>query len=81
MKNYINEIIKKGDPSIEELIKCLELVRENGDVVVVKFDGERTKDQYTLFVTFSKLKNKNMIRVDDSNLKEALVKLLTIYVE
>lgn len=63
-----------------DLIDCLDLVRKNGDVVVVKFDGEREQDFYTLFITFSLTKNKSMIRIDHSNLRDAILELLKRYI-
>jgi len=32
--------------TLEELIRCLEIVRQSGNVVVVKLDGERSENQY-----------------------------------
>ncbi|KUY30389.1 hypothetical protein ATB96_01730 [Elizabethkingia ursingii] len=68
------------NPSMTDLIDCLDLVRKNGDVVVVKFDGEREQDFYTLFITFSLTKNKSMIRIDHSNLRDAILELLKRYI-
>ena len=68
------------NPSMTDLIDCLDLVRKNGDVVVVKFDGEREQDFYTLFITFSQTKNKSMIRIDHSNLRDAILELLKRYI-
>ncbi|SHM01897.1 hypothetical protein [Chryseobacterium polytrichastri] len=68
------------NPSMTDLIDCLDLVRKNGDIVVVKFDGEREQDFYTLFITFSLTKNKSMIRIDHSNLRDAILELLKRYI-
>lgn len=75
----IKEVLEEN-PSIENLIDCLDTIRKNGDVVVLKFDGEREKDFYTLFVTFPPSKNKSMIRIDQSNLKDAIIELLKKYI-
>ncbi|MDV3753984.1 hypothetical protein [Elizabethkingia anophelis] len=68
------------NPSMADLIDCLDLVRKNGDIVVVKFDGEREQDFYTLFITFPVNKNKSMIRIDHSNLRDAILELLKKYI-
>ncbi|MCO4294442.1 hypothetical protein NF867_16390 [Solitalea sp. MAHUQ-68] len=78
---FIREVIIKHDPSIEELISCFECIKENGDVVVIKFDGERTLNQYTVFVTFPNDPTREMIRSDDSDLRTAFVKVLRLYLE
>lgn len=76
---FIKEIIEKQNPSLEELISCFEKIKLNGDVAVIKFDGERESNEYTVFVSFPKGK-REMIRADESNLKVALLKVLTKYV-
>ncbi|MFY0255160.1 hypothetical protein ACDQ55_14525 [Chitinophaga sp. 30R24] len=66
--------------SIEDFIYCFEKIKENGDVGVIKFDGDRKDKQYTVFITFSTIKAE-MIRADESTLKEALFKVLLKYIE
>lgn len=77
---FIKKYIQKQDISLEELIQCLEKIKANGEVAVVKFDGERDKDGYTVFISFPR-GNREMIRTDESDLKMALVKVLTKYIE
>lgn len=77
--NTINEILKKENPSIEDLIKCFEIVKENGDIAVIKFDGERLENQYTVFISFPIIKKREMIRSDESNLTKAMFKVLKEY--
>lgn len=76
---FIKEIIEKQNPSIEELINCFEKIKLNGEVAVIKFDGERESNEYTVFVSFPK-GEREMIRADESDLKIALLKVLTKYV-
>jgi hypothetical protein len=78
--NYINKVLQGHNPSMEELINCFEEVRKNGDVVVMKFDGERASDQYTIFITFSQ-KKKDMIRFDGDNLQSTILSVLGEYVK
>lgn len=76
---FIKEIIEKQNPSLEELINCFEKIKINGEVAVIKFDGERESDEYTVFISFPK-GEREMIRADESELKIALLKVLTKYV-
>ncbi|WP_158960967.1 hypothetical protein [Myroides fluvii] len=77
--NFIKAIIEKPAISFEELITCCERIKLRGDVVVIKFDGERDEDAYTVFVSFP-TRERAMIRVDGSDLKKALVKVLSEYI-
>lgn len=78
--NFINKILDNQNSSIGELIECLDIIREKGDVVVVKIDGERHENAYTVFVTFPR-KDREMIRADEDDLKHALISVLRKYVE
>lgn len=78
--DFIKKIIDKQDPSFEELIDCFERIKTNGEVAVIKFDGERNEDEYTVFISFPNNKSE-MIRADESDLKKALIKVLTKYIE
>ena len=49
-------------------------------MAVIKFDGERHNEQYTVFISFPQ-NNREMIRADENNLKDALIKVLTKYVK
>lgn len=78
--NFIKEIIEKENSSFEELIDCFEKIKVNGEVIVIKLDGEREIDNYTVFISFPNNK-REMIRADENNLKKALVKVLAKYIE
>jgi len=58
----------------------MELVKEKGNVVVIKFDGARTEKQYTVFITFP-FGEREIVRADEPTLKSALLKVLTAYIE
>ena len=77
----INQIISKETISIEELIICFEQVRKNGDIAVIKFDGERIENAYTILISFPVTKKREMIRVDEAILKIGLKKALVKYIE
>ncbi|XZF15426.1 hypothetical protein ACTHGU_04750 [Chitinophagaceae bacterium MMS25-I14] len=76
----IKTVLKKEKPSLEELMYCFELVKNNGDIVVIKLDGERKEKGYTAFITFPLSKKKEMIRVDEDNLETTLITVLSMYV-
>lgn len=78
---YINEILNKANPSLEDLINCLEIIKKEGDISVVKFDGARPDKSYTVFVTFAINKNKEIIRADENDLKKAIIKVLSEYIK
>jgi hypothetical protein len=77
----IKRIISNANPTIADLINAFESVKENGDVGVIKFDGLRDQDQYTVFISFDNNKNKAMIRADEGDLITALLKVLREYVK
>ena len=77
--DFIKEIIEKKDPSYDELIACFEKIKANGDVGIIKFDGERDKNWYTVLILFP-TNNREMIRADESDLRKALKKVLTKYI-
>ncbi|TRX35069.1 hypothetical protein [Flavobacterium restrictum] len=77
----IKEILEKDNLSIEDLIYCFEQVKKNGDIAVIKFDGERDEIGYTIFISFPLIKKREMIRADENSLKVALIKVLTKYLE
>ena len=81
MKTEFEEIINSHHPTLESLMRCVEMVKQNGDIVVLKLDGERKENHYTAFITFPLSKKKEMIRADKSTLEEALLKILTVYLE
>ena len=77
----IKNVLKGSAPTLESLINCFELLKQNGDVAVIKFDGERASEPYTIFITFPSAKARSMIRVDENDLKTGLIKSLSEYVK
>ncbi|MGV0752406.1 hypothetical protein [Empedobacter brevis] len=75
----IKQILEKNNASIEELILCVEQIKEKGDVVIIKLDGGRNINHYTIMVMFSN--NREMIRVDEKDLKTGLIEILKKYLE
>jgi len=82
MERSIAAILGKNsnEISVEDLIFCAEIVRGNGDVFLIKFDGARDKNQYTTVITFPS-GMAEMIRADEASLNTAFMKILREYVE
>lgn len=78
--DFIKKVIVKQDSSIEELLECFEKIKKDGEVAVIKFDGERDNNSYTVFISFPTNK-REMIRADENDLRNALIKVLTDYVK
>lgn len=76
----VKRVLNQSSHTVEELIRCFEIVKENGNVAVIKFDGERTTNQYTVFISFPSAE-RQIIRSDRSTLKEALEDVLRAYIE
>jgi hypothetical protein len=74
----IRKILKLENPSFDELIQCFEIIKDDGAISVIKFDGARKENQYTVFISFSS--NREMIRIDSDNLRTALIKALQFYI-
>jgi len=80
MEKNISEVIESREVSTEDLFECLEMIKKDGNVVVIKFDGERQENQYTAFITFPTSRKKEMIRADESSMKNAILKILKSYI-
>jgi len=78
LKN-IKEIINNDFSTFEELTSCIEEIKKNGDVFILKVDGERDTNYNTIISSFPN-SDKEMIRYDSSNLKEAIKKALFDYI-
>lgn len=61
-------------------MRCFELVRQDGNVAIIKLDGEREDNFYTVFISFPNSENE-MIRFDGGNLQDAMRNVLSKYCE
>lgn len=77
MKGFVAQVISKPDPPIEELIECCEMIKDQGWIVVIKFDGARASDQYTTFISLPSGPLESMVRSDGSDLKTCLLTMIT----
>jgi hypothetical protein len=76
----IRKILNQTNINIEDLINGFEIVKNNGDIAVIKFDGERLDKHYTVFISFPAHRKREMIRADENDLKLALLRVLKAYV-
>ena len=74
--NIISKTLNQEYITLEELFLCIEEVKNERNVFILKVDGESNIN--TIMITFPN-SNKEMIRYDDVNLKEAIVKALKVY--
>lgn len=80
----MNEIESLIDDASEftpnEVIKALEKVGNRGDIMIIKNDGLRTLDSYTVVIS-SGNNNFDTIRYDAISLSDAIKKALKDYIE
>lgn len=76
---YIADVLKKDNPSFEDYINCFEQVKADGSVAVIKFDGEREANHYTVFISFPTESTRTTLRIDHDDLKQAMTIVLERY--
>lgn len=81
MKQVIQNLLQNENSSLEKFMECMEKIKEQGNVVVIKLDGERDLNQYTIFISFPNDPSKKMIRADTSTLLNGLKIVLKSYAE
>ena len=80
---YIKEILSSSNlQTVENLLKCAEEVKDQGDVFLIKMDGQRSQNekQYTILITFPIMPSK-IVRADELELKMAMLKALEEYLQ
>ena len=75
----IKEILGKNHLTYEELFSCIEEIKSKGDVFILKIDGERDENHNTVMISFPN-SEREMIRYDESDLKEGIKKALSDYI-
>ncbi len=76
----IAEVLEQEILTIEDLINCFEQVKNDGNVAAIKFDGQRSSNKYTVFISFPTDTKRNTIRTDQDDLKSGLITVLRQYV-
>ncbi len=61
-----------------DLPKYMEIIRKNGDVFILKVDGERESNFFTLVITFAN-QEFDSLRLDHSDLEEGINLVLEEY--
>ena len=80
--SFIIETLKHENPTIEDLLTCFDMVLQDGNVAMIKFDGERMEKSHTVMISFpGKKQNLGLIRNDGDNLKVMLTEVLQKYVK
>lgn len=65
--------------TLERLFRYIEEIRERGDLVFIKFDGEREDDFVTIAISYPNYLGKEQIRHDGNDFKKVLLKCLNEY--
>lgn len=65
--------------STEEQIEVLERIKDDGNIVLIKFDGERAENQVTVVIDFPPLSGKETIRLEGNDLNILLDDLIDTY--
>ena len=80
MKNIKDILVERKEISGDQVIKILDEVCENGDVMMIKSDGLRTSSKYTVVIGSSK-QGFEPIRFDADILNDAILKALNEYIK
>lgn len=73
-------LVDSQEFSANQIIEALEKVGKRGDVIIIKNDGLRSSDNYTVVISSSSNKF-DSIRYDASSLNNAIKKALKDYSE
>ena len=65
--------------SIEELLTLAKGIKDKGDMVFIKLDGERENNQITIIISYPNDKGKEQIRYEGDDLNECLFKAINSY--
>jgi len=78
MLKEISKFLKEDSMSSSQMLLCIEEVRETGNVFILKVDGERSENHYTVMITFPNSVYET-IRCDDAELFAAVRSVLNDY--
>lgn len=81
MLQTIDQVLSNEKSDFNDYMSCFKKIKEQGNVVVIKFDGGRTETQYTVFISFPIATKKEMIRADEEILITAFRKVLSEYIK
>lgn len=66
---------------INDLLKIIDDIQNEGNVVLIKFDGEREQNKITVAISHPEATNKPVIRHDGDNLEKLLQIAIDQYYE
>lgn len=71
------------DVTLERLFEYVSYIKDRGDLVFIKYDGERNANTITVIISYPPPLNSidNQIRFEGDNLKDLLIKLIYTYYE
>lgn len=75
----LNEIANLDSISPDLIFQVMDLVSDNGDVIMIKQDGLRTTKKYTAVLSIAK-KERGVIRYDGNSFAEVIKLVLKEYV-
>jgi len=74
--DIISKILNREEVTLEDLFLCVEEIKSEGKVFILKVDGESNMN--TIMIMFPN-STQEMIRNDNIDLKEAMIKALKEY--
>ncbi len=72
IENYKNS-------SLEELFVFIDIIKNKGDLVLIKIDGERETDEITIVISYPSDLERDPIRHNGTKIRETLFKALHSY--
>ncbi|MBO9633171.1 MAG: hypothetical protein J7578_08625 [Chitinophagaceae bacterium] len=79
-KGYMDTILALEDPMLDELMNCFDEVMEAGHHAVIKWDGPRAQDRFTVMITIPGNPDA-VFRKDGDDLKLAMKRVLEMYIQ
>lgn len=79
MENILAQIVNSENPILSSLEQILDEVRKLGDVLIVRVDGVRASQNYTIIITSSQM-SFEAIRCEGETLSLTLRKALEQYI-
>ncbi len=77
--NALDIFLENEHATTEQMIAAFDSVKEYGDVAVMKLDGGREKNHYTVFISFPANPQRDIMRAEKSDLISASKKVLEEY--
>ncbi|WP_103998209.1 hypothetical protein [Paenibacillus sp. UNC499MF] len=81
LKEYLGIRITEEPPfgGIDYFLSLFEKIKSDSSMIIIKLDGEREENTYTVLVSGSLLGSEESIRIDTSNLLEGAAYIILEY--